>query len=104
MRAMAIRLDPEENEKRARGAQVPDWRGRQVLEVGCGSGRLTRRYAAGAARVVAIDPDEDDIAAARRENPPALEGKVEYWVGDLEAYAASATPGAFDLVLLSWSL
>ncbi len=52
---MAWRIDPEGVETRtlARLAPVDDLR---VLELGCGDGRLTFRYADAAASVLAVDP------------------------------------------------
>jgi 2-polyprenyl-3-methyl-5-hydroxy-6-metoxy-1,4-benzoquinol methylase len=48
---MPIRIDPDNNE-------TPDnFNGQRVLEIGCGSGRLTWRYADQAAHVVGIDSD-----------------------------------------------
>ena len=43
---MAIQCDPEEHEITALVALLPDLRRSRVVEVGCGDGRLTRRYAA----------------------------------------------------------
>jgi len=52
-----MRLDPEGHETAALDQLLPDLRGRRVLEVGCGEGRLTCRYADRAGSVLAIDPD-----------------------------------------------
>jgi len=41
-------------------------KGRRVLELGCGDGRLTRQLAPLASTVVAIEPDPARIALARR--------------------------------------
>jgi predicted RNA methylase len=96
---LALLIDPEGHEIAALDALVPALDGARVIEIGCGDGRLTRRYSARAGSVLAIDPDESAVAAFRA-NPP--EGTVEVRalaVERLEVAAASA-----DLVLLSWSL
>jgi 2-polyprenyl-3-methyl-5-hydroxy-6-metoxy-1,4-benzoquinol methylase len=41
---MPLRIDPEQNEIRALKSAA-NWRGKEVLEVGCGNGRLTLRLA-----------------------------------------------------------
>ena len=43
-------------------AAVTDLDGKRVVEVGCGSGRLTGFAAARAARVYAFDPDAESVA------------------------------------------
>ncbi len=66
---MAWRIDPEGVETRtlARLAPVD---GLRVLELGCGDGRLTFRYADAAASVLAVDPDVERIDAARAAGSP----------------------------------
>jgi cyclopropane fatty-acyl-phospholipid synthase-like methyltransferase len=39
---MTLRIDPEENEIQAL-RELTDWRGKRVLEIGCGEGRLSQR-------------------------------------------------------------
>ncbi len=99
---MAIRLDPEENETRALLDLGGDELRRAVLEIGCGYGRLTARYAGGSARVLAIDPNADWLEVARRDVAPHYP-KVE-----LRSIALGDLPlppqETFDLALLSWSL
>jgi 2-polyprenyl-3-methyl-5-hydroxy-6-metoxy-1,4-benzoquinol methylase len=58
-----LTIDPEGEEIAALAAFVPTLDGARVVEIGCGDGRLTRRYARRAASVLAIDPDEAAIAA-----------------------------------------
>ena len=98
---MVWRIDPEEIELRTLGTFAPV-DGLHGLELGCGNGRLTRRYADVAASVLAVDPDAERIADARRSLPPALEDKVCFAV----AGAAEVAPlrPRFDLALFSWSL
>ena len=74
-------MDPEENETAALARLLPDLSGRKVLEVGCGDGRLTCRYADRADAVVAIDPDAEAIATFRDTIPSRLRSKVEMRVG-----------------------
>lgn len=76
----------------------------RVLEIGCGDGRLTWRYAQVAALVTAIDPDAEGIAAAEADYPRSLRGKVDFQVSSLQEYASNQPGRAFDLALLSWSL
>ena len=97
----AVRSDPEDAETAALRALI-DFTGLRVLEVGCGDGRLTWRYADRAAQVVAIDPDADDIATASEDCPPALRSRVELHVSRLEDFLPPTEK--FDLALLSWSL
>jgi len=100
---MNIRVDPENNEPRAL-FQLARIDGRDVLEVGCGDGRLTWRYAAKAARVIAIDPFEPSILRARKSLPQELLATVEFRHTAFADFAASCKHSAFDVVILSWSL
>ncbi|MGH2605607.1 MAG: class I SAM-dependent methyltransferase, partial [Anaerolineales bacterium] len=75
-----------------------------VLEVGCGDGRLTWRYAAKAARVTAIDPFAEGIRRAREDLPPRLRGRVEFSSLPFDKFAAAAPRSTFDIAILSWSL
>ena len=95
-------MDPEENETAALARLLPDLSGRRVLEVGCGDGRLTCRYADRADAVVAIDPDAAAIATFRNTIPSRLRPKVETRVGTLVTLDEGER--SFDMVLLSWSL
>ena len=96
---MAIRLDPEGNEIAALTALVPSLTGCRVLEVGCGDGRLTRRYAERTASVLAIDPDESAIVALRSDLP---RGPVDVRAIGFEDLVIPDQ--SLDVVLLSWSL
>ena len=98
---MSIRLDPEGNEPAALFDFAGSFSGRRVLEIGCGDGRLTWLFADQAARVVALDPDSDDIAHAIKNCPPLLRERVEFRVGTIQNIESSER---FDLALLSWSL
>jgi ubiquinone/menaquinone biosynthesis C-methylase UbiE len=59
-------IDPEEHELSALVDRLPSVGACRVLEIGCGDGRLTRRYAPRVGSVIAIDPDPSLIRAFRR--------------------------------------
>jgi 16S rRNA A1518/A1519 N6-dimethyltransferase RsmA/KsgA/DIM1 with predicted DNA glycosylase/AP lyase activity len=99
---MTIRIDPEHTEPRALEGLYPDLAGKAVLEIGSGDGRLTWRYAARAARVVAIEPDKGKHATALADRPGGFE-HVEFLNLGLDAYAQQEQE-RFDLAILSWSL
>jgi len=98
---MTLRIDPEENEIRALEG-VTDWQGKQVLEIGCGEGRLTRRLAELGALVHAIDPDAALIRKARRALPQRFAKKVRFKPGQAERLAHPAE--TFDAVVFAWAL
>jgi len=71
-----------------------------VLEIGCGDGRLTRRYIDAGRKVVGVDLDQDRLRTARQNLSP---------VSRLSFVLANATflpfrSETFDLALLAWSL
>jgi 2-polyprenyl-3-methyl-5-hydroxy-6-metoxy-1,4-benzoquinol methylase len=99
---MTIRVDPEGNETVALFDLV-DVEGREVLEIGCGDGRLTWRYADRAAHVTAIEPFEGSIARAR-ERLRETDLSVELRHVSFEEFASGADADSFDVTLLSWSL
>ena len=81
--------------------QTADFTGTRVLEIGCGDGRLTWLYAPGAASVLGIDPDEEQIGLARSATPPALADRVQFEVAEAEDLSRTAV---FEVAFLSWSL
>jgi 2-polyprenyl-3-methyl-5-hydroxy-6-metoxy-1,4-benzoquinol methylase len=100
---MTIRVDPENNEPRTL-FELADFSGERVLEIGCGDGRLTRRYADKATHVSAIDAFAGSIARAKENLPDELRGRVEFQHSAFEEFAAQSESSAFDRVILSWSL
>ena len=98
---MSYVLDPEGVEARTIHRLV-DFQGKDVLEIGCGDGRLTWRYADQAASVLAIDPKEAKIALALEHTPEHLRSIVTFQIADIDTF--QPPEAAFDVVVLSWSL
>ena len=100
---MTIRVDPDNNETRVL-LDIVNFSGQHVLEIGCGDGRVTWRYAEKAARVTAIDPSSKLIAQAKADLPRHLRDHIEFQDIAFEEFSAARAPSAFDIVILSWSL
>jgi 2-polyprenyl-3-methyl-5-hydroxy-6-metoxy-1,4-benzoquinol methylase len=100
---MTIRSDPENNEIRTLFDLV-DFSGKDVLEIGCGDGRLTWRYAEAAAHVTGIDPFEEAIGRANANKLATLQDQVAFHHIAFKDFAAASESEMFDLVILSWSL
>lgn len=98
---MAITVDPQERELRAL-RRVSSWRQRNVLEIGCGDGRLTRRLASLGARVAAIDPDASRVRRARKALAGRNHGRIVYRAGSAERLPYRARE--FDTVVFAWAL
>lgn len=94
---MALREDPELHEISALARVVPSFNNLRVLEIGSGSGRLTKRYAGGAASVIAIDPDPEAIAELQRDLPQADARALGFEELELP-------PKSVDVALFAWSL
>ncbi len=96
-----VQKDPEQNEiKHLR--QFVDFTGKRVLEVGCGEGRLTWRYAASAQSVTGIDLDKDAVRVANYDRPDGLKNSVHF--ANSEAEYLPFRKETFDIALLAWSL
>lgn len=100
-KAWAKHEDPEGIELQTTLRHV-SFEGKEVLEIGCGNGRLTFKYAGMAKRVFAIDPDEEEIEKARRSTPSELSSKVEFRVGKGEELLLPDE--SYDIVFYTWSL
>jgi SAM-dependent methyltransferase len=80
-------------------ADFERWRGRRVLEIGCGLGTDTISFARAGAQVTAIELSEESAALARRRaDVYGLTDRVRIHVGDAEELPAVVPPEPFDLV------
>jgi ubiquinone/menaquinone biosynthesis C-methylase UbiE len=98
---MTASIDPEGTEVSVIHELV-DFSGTDVLEVGCGDGRLTWRYAEEAVSVFAMDPNERKIDRATEVTPVSLRSKVSFVTADIAEVELS--PDAFDVAILAHSL
>src|SRR5258708_40179697 len=95
-----LRPRPEDELREWGGVRLV--RGKRVLDLGCGDGRLALGIAPFATRVDGIDPDPAAIAAAKTNARKAGVRNVRFAAG-----AAQDLPypdAAFDVVILSWTL
>jgi ubiquinone/menaquinone biosynthesis C-methylase UbiE len=95
------RRDDDGVESAAIAALVP-LEDKQVLEVGCGKGRLTALAADRASSVYAFDPSGENVAAARATLTGEQRRRVRFAVHNAEALDVARE--RFDIALCGWSL
>jgi len=98
---MTLQKDPERNEPRYLHSYA-DHKNKRVLEIGCGEGRMTWRYAKATHTTIGIDPDPDALRIARLDRPSDLEHKVLFSCAASEYLPFSKE--TFDIAVLAWSL
>ena len=91
-------VDPQGRELELIG-RVADLAGRDVLDIGCGDGRTSRRLAGRGANVLGVDPDEAAIALARAAG--TTDG-CRFRAADVLDLVLP--PASFDLVVFSRSM
>lgn len=98
---MSFTIDPQAVETRIINGLVA-FDGLRVLEVGCGEGRMTWRFAKKASSVLAVDVAEAKIEAAKRATPEDLRAKVRFEATDITRIQLHGA--LFDAAVLSYSL
>ncbi|HSG44163.1 MAG TPA: class I SAM-dependent methyltransferase [Anaerolineales bacterium] len=98
---MTLIKDPEGNETKYL-YKIVDFAGKRVLEIGCGEGRLTWRYASASLSTIGLDPDKDSLRVAGIDRPSDLGNKVHF--ANAEAEHIPFRKETFDIAILAWSL
>jgi ubiquinone/menaquinone biosynthesis C-methylase UbiE len=98
---MSLQRDPEENEKKHL-QKYADFKNKRVLEIGCGEGRLTWKYAAGTSLTIGIDTDQDALRVARADTSADLRNHVHF--AGAGARNLPFSKETFDIAILAWSL
>ncbi len=97
---MAMRMDTAKLEQRYL-LDMLDVEGNRILEIGCGTGRMTKLYADDARYVVGIDVGVDDLNEARQSLPDHLTQSVDFMAGS--AIVMPFASSSFDHVVFAWS-
>ena len=98
---MAPIVDPEEREVEAL-RRLTTFSRLDVLDVGCGEGRTTRRIARTAASVLGVDPDVERITKARDAVTETGSCETRFLVDDIVTLDLPAA--GFDVVVFARSL
>ena len=98
---MPLQKDPENIERKTL-QRLLDLSHARVLEVGCGEGRLTFKYANLAKQVVAFDPDHDALRVAKADSH--LYGTPQTHFAEASASHIPFYKETFDIAILAWSL
>ena len=98
---MTVQSDPDGNERKFLHS-LGDFKNRRVLEVGCGEGRLTWKYATAASWTVGVDADRDALRVASIDCPADLSKRVYF--ANSAAENLPFRKNTFDLAVLAWSL
>jgi len=93
--------DPENKENKIL-QKYADFTNARVLEIGCGEGRLTWKYASASSLTIGIDPDHDALRIARADSPESLRKHVHFC--EASANHIPFSKETFDIAILAWSL
>lgn len=80
-------------------AEFEKWRGKKVLEIGCGIGTDTMNFARAGATVTAVDLSAESIKLAKkRAEVFGLTDKIEFYEANAEKLSEFIPPQKYDLV------
>jgi ubiquinone/menaquinone biosynthesis C-methylase UbiE len=80
-------------------AQFDRWRGKKVLEIGCGIGTDTVNFARGGAQVTSVDLSEKSLELARtRASVFGLQDQIRFFPGNAEELSSFVPIEPYDLI------
>ena len=80
-------------------AEFERWRGKKVLEIGCGIGTDTINFARHGAKVTTVDLSERSIELARKRAAVfGVDGQIQFYVGNAEELTQFVPVEAYDLI------
>jgi ubiquinone/menaquinone biosynthesis C-methylase UbiE len=80
-------------------AQFDRWRGKKVLEIGCGIGTDTISFARGGAQVTSVDLSEKSLELARtRASVFGLQDQIRFFPGNAEELSSFVPVEPYDLI------
>lgn len=80
-------------------AEFDRWRGKKVLEIGCGIGTDTMNFARAGAEVTAVDLSSESLKLARkRAEVFGLEDRIKFYEANAENLSTIIPPQKYDLV------
>ena len=95
-----LQKDPENKEGKTLH-QFADFKDKRVLEIGCGEGRLTWKYASASSLTIGFDPDHNALRVARADAP--LHAEQARFTRASAKYIPFSKE-TFDIAVLAWSL
>lgn len=79
-------------------AEFPQWKGKRVLEIGCGIGTDTINFARAGAEVTAVDLSEKSIEIARQRASVYGLSNIQFYQGNAEQLTSFVPAGPYDLI------
>jgi ubiquinone/menaquinone biosynthesis C-methylase UbiE len=98
---MVLQKDPEGFERKILH-KYADFTDKRVLEVGCGEGRLTWKYAGTSDLTIGLDPDQGAVRVAYADSQSDMRGHVHF--AQASARNIPFLHETFDIAILAWSL
>lgn len=80
-------------------AEFEKWKGKEILEIGCGIGTDTINFARAGANVTAVDLSEKSLDSARqRASVYGLENKINFYCANAEEISNTVPVKSYDLI------